>query len=187
MFGLTDVVISNSAQQTVNTYAEKAANVVTSDALCFKTEVTVPPHIAYFGGIKPPKRFYYLMHVSRYPEQFDPEQLTSIIFAVSDRKDPSKLRAASRIDVNAQVIFYDWNPTEINVIDEEAAAITLDPQSAIMRKDSLIIIKEVLAGKSYLHIVACSSDGMCEANLEEVGCMIMDARGTESSCLPCSG
>ncbi len=187
MFGLTDVVISNAAQQTVDTYSEKAANVITSDALCFKTQITVPPHISYFGGIEPAKRFFYLMHISRYPEVHDPQQLTSVIFSISDRKNPDKIRAASRIDINAEVIFYNWEPSEPTIIDESAVAITLDPQSAIMRTDSLIIIKEVLLGETHLHIIACSSAGTCEANLQEVACCkIPNARGGKtSSCLPC--
>ncbi|MAG22341.1 MAG: hypothetical protein CL943_03510 [Candidatus Diapherotrites archaeon] len=182
MFGITDVVVSNSAQQTVSTYAEKAASIVGSDSLCFKTEVTVPAHLSYFGGIQTSKRFFYFMNIARFPEDYDPDYLTSVIFSISDRKNPDKLIAASRIDVNAEVLFYDWEPSEVNTIKGDAKAIILDPQSAIMRKDSLIIIKEVLEGKNFLHIITCSSAGTCEANQQKVACNIL---GRESSCLPC--
>jgi hypothetical protein len=183
MFGLTDVIISNAAQQTVNTYAEKAASVITSDSLCFKTEITVPQYITYFGSGREAQRFFYQMSISRHPEDYDEAQLTSVIFGISDRKNPGKLRAASSVDVNAQVIFYDWNPTEIDIVDETAKSVILDPQSVEPVKDSLIIVKEVLAGKKYLHVIACSSGGTCEANLQEVACRKLGGR--KSSCLPC--
>jgi len=185
MFGLTDVIISNSAQQIVSAYSEKSASVITSDSLCFKTEVTVPQHISYFGGFESAKRFFYLMHIDRFPEDYDESKLTSVIFSISDRKDRDKLRAAGKVDVSAEVIFYDWNPTELNTVNAGADSITLDPQSAVMRKDSFILIKEVLAGKNYLHIIACSSSStgsICEANLTTVAC---EKLGRDSTCLPC--
>lgn len=185
MFGLTDVMINNAAQQTVSSYSEKAAAVITSDSLCFRTAITIPKEISYFGGIESSKRFFYLMHISRWPEQYDtdnPEFLISVIFAISDSKDVDKLRAASRVDVNAEVLLYDWNPTEMDVINDKAYAITLDPQSAVMAKDSFVIVKEVLKGKNYLHIIACSSEGTCNANRKKVGCLLNKARGERPFC-----
>ncbi len=186
MIGITDFVISISAQQTLDTYAEKAANVITSESLCFRTEVTIPKHISYFGGVSAASRFFYLMFIARLPADYDPEYLTSVVFAISDSTDPTKLRAASRIDVNAEVIFYDWNPSEMNIIDDSVSSIKLDPQSALMPKDSFIIIKEVLEGHTFLHIIACSSGGTCPSNVQDVACnKIKSVRGKESACLPC--
>jgi hypothetical protein len=185
MFGLMDVVISEAAQQTIDAYAEKAANVVTSESLCFKTQATIPRHISYFGGLQASKRFFYVMHISRYPETHNEDHLSSLIFAISDRKDQEKIRAASKIDVNAEIIFYDWNPTTINIIDNSVSTITLDPQSISPQKDSFMVIKEVVAGKNYLHIIACSSDGMCPANCDLSSEILKNSRGSNelSLCL----
>jgi len=176
MFGLMDVVISEAAQQTIDAYAEKAANVVTSESLCFKTQATIPRHISYFGGMQPAKRFFYVMHISRYPETYSEEHLSSLIFAISDRKDQTKIRAASKIDVNAEIIFYDWD-SETGIVDGDAESITLDPQSISPYKDSFMVIKEVVAGKNYLHIIACSSGGMCPVNCDEASEILKSSRG----------
>lgn len=183
MFGLMDVVISEAAQQTIDAYAEKAANVVTSESLCFKTQATIPSHISYFGGMQPAKRFFYVMHISRYPETHTEDYLSSLIFAISDRKDPTKIRAASKIDVNAEIIFYDWDPTTINIIDNSVSTITLDPQSISPQKDSFMVVKEVLAGKNYLHIIACSSGGMCPANCDKSSEILQTSRGVNEPSL----
>ena len=52
------------------------------------------------------------------------------------------------------------------------------------RFKGVIVMKEVLQGKDYLHVISCSSsEGVCEANLEEVACEKIGSR--ISSCLPC--
>lgn len=184
MFGLMDQMISVSAQQTIDAYAEKAANVVTSESLCFKTQATIPRYISYFGGLQASKRFFYVMHISRYPETYSEDYLSSLIFSISDRRDHTKIRAASKIDVNAEIIFYDWDG-ESGIVKGDAKFITLDPQSISPYKDSFMVVKEVVAGKNYLHIIACSSGGMCPANCGDAATILKDSRGgTEfSHCL----
>ena len=83
MFGISDQIINSAAQQTVGAYSGKAANVITSQSLCFKTDATIPPNISYFGGLNDAKRFFYLMNISRFPEEYDPDELTSVIFSIS--------------------------------------------------------------------------------------------------------
>ncbi len=183
MFGLEGMIISQAAQQTAEAYGEKASAAITSDSLCFKTDITVPKSISYYGS----KEFFYLMHISRYPETYDPEYLTSVIFSISDRSSPDKLRAASRIDLNAEVIFYDWDPLLLNEIDNTPSSITLDPQSRSPQKNSFIMIKEILLGKTILHVIACSAGNTCLANLDAVGCTVKAERGgATSNCIPCS-
>ena len=184
MISLSGVVIRISAQQMVSAYSEKAANVITSESLCFRTGLTIQRNISYFGGIAEPKRFFYKMHIWRYPEDYDEEYLTSVIFAISDRKDDDKVIASKKIDVNAQVIFYDWNPEkDLAHVDGDAKSVTLDAESAILRKDSLVLFKEVLLGKSYLHIIACSSEGTCPTNCEAASEILASQRGSESNCV----
>jgi len=183
LFALTDRVISDLAQQHVKEYSETVFGLVTGEVLCRKSTVTIPSSIEYFGGLAPSERVYYLMHVKRYPDQPKENQLTTLIFQIARRKEPDRVIATSSIDINAKVFLYDWDP-ETDVMTE-GSKLTLDPQSMGREKNSMVLVKEVYGGESYLHIIACSSEAMlCETNLGKASCWL-ETCNSESRTSPC--
>jgi len=185
LFSLSDIVVSNMAQQMVSDYSSTVDGMVRGQLLCRKSSVTVPESIEYFGGLAPSKRFYYVMFLKKYPPGGAEEgELNSLIFQVANRKEQGKIIATSNIDVNAEIHLYEWNSKEDILTEEEV--ITIDPQSSgISTKNSLILIKEVYQGRSQLHIISCSSSaGICERNLTRASCMICDSENRVSTCFP---
>lgn len=186
LFGLTDIVISDLAQQHVKEYSETVFGLVSGGALCRKTTITVPKSIQYFGGLAPSERFYYVMHLKRFPDQPEEGQLATLIFQIANRKDRDKIIATSSIDVNATILLYEWDP-ETDIISEKSV-LTLDPESAgIAEKNSLVLIKEVFGGESFLHVIACSSSAaLCETNLGRVSCWLSQcySQPRQSTCFP---
>ncbi len=173
LFSLTDIVISDLAQQHVKDYSETVFGLVSGEMLCRKTTVTIPESIEYFGGLAPSKRLYYVMHLKRYPNHPKEGQLTTLIFQIASRKDPDRVIATSSIDINAKIFLYDWDP-ELNLFTE-GRSLTLDPESTGDQgaKNSMVLVKEVFGGESYLHVIACSSSAaMCETNLGRASCWL---------------
>ena len=185
MFSLSDIVVSNLAQQLVKEQSETVFGLVSGEILCRKSDVTIPESIQYFGGMMPSKRFYYVMHVKRYPEVPQEGSLNTLIFQVASRKEPDMIIATSSIDLNASIFLYDWNP-ETDIM-EEKSSMTIDPESMVTVKNSMVLVKEVYQGKNYLHIIACSSDsGLCERNLGRAACWVSTCSDNprESTCFP---
>ncbi len=186
MFRLTDIMVSRSAQQMVNDYVETVAGITSGDSLCFKHTMTLPESISYFGGIQQSKRFYYIVEVSREPREYDPEYISKVIFKVASRKEQDKFIATDSFDLNAQIYLYQWPTGEGMVLDdiEMQGTVKLDPKS-IAVADSMVLVKELFAGKNYLHIIVCSSAGeQCSWNVGYAGCCIKKLRGgVESTCL----
>lgn len=186
MFSLTGLIVSNLSQQLVNDYSETIFSLVSGEMLCRKTTVTVPESIEYFGGLSPSKSFYYIMNIKRYPEEPVEGKLNSLIFQIADRKQKDEIIATKSIDVNAEILLYDWDP-DTDIIKEQSS-ITLDPESAgIATKNSMVIIKELFNGKNYLHIIACSaSAGLCERNLGRAACWLSTctANPRTTTCFP---
>ncbi len=186
LFQLTGMMVSVLAQQMVTDYSETIFGIVVQPSLCRKSNVTIPESIEYFGGLMPTKRFYYVMHIKRYPEQPVEGQLSTLILQIANRKESDKIIATSSIDLNASILLYDWDSE--NDIMSEQSAITFDPESTgIATKNSMQLIKEVYNGKSYLHIIACSSSaGLCERNLGRASCWLSQCseQKRSSTCFP---
>jgi len=189
LFGLTDIVVAELAQQMVNDYSKTASGLVSGQVLCRKSTTTVPEAIQYFGGLMPGMRFYYVMHVKRFPETPEEGELTSLIFQIASRKERDKIIATSSIDVNAKILLYDWDPeTDIFL---EKPAITLDPASAgVETKNSMVLVKELYNGQRYLHVIACaSSSAICENNFTRASCWLSKCADIPrtSTCFPKPG
>ncbi|MFA4855670.1 MAG: hypothetical protein WC634_03735 [archaeon] len=188
LFGLTGIVVSNLAQLLVKDYSESVFGLVSGgqDQLCHSSSVVIPESIEYFGGLMPSQRFYYVMNIKRFPVEFEEGKLSTLIFQIASRKEPDKIIATSSIDVNARIFLYDWD-IELDRLVEKSS-ITLDPESmGVARKNSMVLAKEVYNGKTYLHIIACSSSGgICETNLDRASCWLSTcySEPRQSSCLP---
>ena len=158
MFGLTDIVVANSAGQIVNSKLSQALGVVNSDKLCFTNPVNMPSSITYFGNSR---EFYYAMKISRFPAQTVPGENNTLIFSIVNRRDIDKIIAAKSTDIDAEIILFDWDgKTGIlspvpNDTDPENSAIIIDPHAEVP-VNSFVLIKEVFDGKSYLYIIACN-------------------------------
>jgi len=186
LFGLTDIVVSNLAQQAVKDYSETVVGLVSGDLLCRSKSETIPESIEYFGGLMPSKRFYYVMHIKRFPEEPEEGKLNTLIFQIASRKEKDKIIATSSIDLNAKILLYDWDSE--NDIMSSQSSITIDPESpGLATKNSMYIVKEVFMGEKYLHIVACSSSaGLCERNLGRASCWLSECNPEPrtSTCFP---
>jgi len=189
MFALTGIVVGNLAQLMVKDYSESVFGLVGGgdDKLCHTTTVTIPESLKYFGGMTPTQYFYYVMNIKRLPVDYKEGKLSTLIFQIASRKEPDKIIATSSIDINAQIIFYDWEPYPLDrVVVRES--LTLDPMSTgIAPKNSMILIKEVYNGKTYLHIIACSSSAsQCAVNLDRASCWLSECSDEKrkSSCFP---
>ena len=189
LFGLTGVVVSNLAQLLVKDYSESVFGLVSGgqDQLCHSSSVVIPESIEYFGGLMPSQRFYYVMNIKRFPPEFEEGKLSTLIFQIASRKEPDKIIATSSIDVNARIFLYDWETEPLDRLVEKSS-ITLDPESmGVARKNSMVLAKEVYNGKTYLHIIACSSSGgICETNLGRASCWLSTCYSPprQSNCFP---
>jgi hypothetical protein len=185
LYGLTDIVISDLAQQHVKEYSETVFSLASGEMLCRKSTVTIPHSIEYFGGLAPSERLYYVMHLKRYPDQPGENELSTLIFQIASRKEPDRIIATSSIDVNAKIFLYEWDPE--NDIIAQGKALTLDPQSTGREKNSMVLVKEVYNGESFLHIIACSSSAaLCETNLGRASCWLWKCHSPprKTTCFP---
>jgi hypothetical protein len=186
LFSLTDLVVSNLAQQMVNDHCMTVDGLVKGELLCRTSNVTVPESIEYFGGLAPSKRFYYVMHVKRFPEVPIEGELNTLIFQIASRKESDKIIATCSIDLNASIFLYEWDSE--NDIMSEQSSLQLDPMSAgLATKNSLVLVKERYSGRNYLHMIACSSSaGLCERNLGRASCWLSlcSENKRESTCFP---
>lgn len=167
MFGVTDIVVANAAQQIANAKANQALGVVNSNKLCFVTPINMPSSITYFGDTR---EFYYAMKISREPEttQTDPgtgEKLNNtLIFAIVNRNSPDRIIAAKSIDVDAEIILFNWDGKTglIDQVPDTSAAdddyakksIIIDPH-AMVPVNSFVLVKEVYEQENYLYVIAC--------------------------------
>jgi len=186
LFSLTSIVVSDLAQQMVNDYSETVFGLVKGEILCRKASATIPESIEYFGGLMPSQRFYYVMNIKRYPEEFREDALNALIFQIASRKERDKIIATSSLDLNARIYLYDWDPMTDTM--EEKSVLEIDPESAgVATKNSTVFIKEVYKGKNYLHIIACSSySAICERNLDWASCWVSKCAENKrnSTCFP---
>ncbi|MCX6798773.1 MAG: hypothetical protein NTW59_01600 [Candidatus Diapherotrites archaeon] len=183
MFSFTDIAVARGAQQMVDNYLQSVAGVVSNQTLCFTSPITVPETIEYSGGIQQSKRYYYVMYLKRNPENYDPERLSTLIMQIANRKEQDKIIAATKIDLNAEILLYDWDPSTFNVVSQPS--FKLDPLSEGVPKNSIVLIKETYMGKNYLHVIACSSaPAVCQQNLQKAACLIKSGRPKGSICFP---
>ncbi len=189
MFALTGIVVGNLAQLMVKDYSISVFGLVSGgeDKLCHTTDVTIPESLKYFGGLTPTQYFYYVLNVKRFPREFEEDRLSTLIFQIASRKEPDKIIATSSIDINAEIIFYDWETDpEDRLVEKDS--LTLDPLSiGIAPKNSMKLIKEVYNGKTYIHIIACSSSAsQCAVNFDRASCWLSTCSDEprESSCFP---
>ena len=190
MTSLTGIVIGNQAQQLVSAYIEKTSAAILSESLCFRTSVTVPEFITYFGGASGNERlFLYVLKISKI-ENPAAEGLSSIIMSVSNRHSLEKFLAAKRVDVKARIKIYNWDTSTDTIIESTSGATIIDPQ-AFPPVNSFVLIKEVFKDKTYLHVIPCSTGqstaqgGICSNNTARVGCILKrDRGGVISACVP---
>lgn len=187
MLNLTNITISNIAQQMVNDYSTTVQDIASGGNICRTSSTTVPESIEYFGGLMPAQRFYYVMYLKRYPPEGAAEgKLNSLIFQIASRKEKAKVIATNSLDLDASILLYDWDP--VTDTFAETDTIIVDPESrGIATKNSVYFVKEVFQGKTYFHIIACSSSaGICERNLDRASCWLKECAAIprESSCFP---
>ncbi|MBN1940858.1 MAG: hypothetical protein JW772_01615 [Candidatus Diapherotrites archaeon] len=171
MFALVNIVIVMAAQEIVNEKANEAWGVVNAETHCFQKPINIQPYIRYFGA----SRYYYAMKISRYPAETVPGEKNTLIFSIVERKQPDKIIAAKRIDIDAEVVLFGWKGSDGLDILEETQIIVLDPQAEVP-SNSFVLVKEVHDDKTYLYIIACAfgSGGStfvdCMENPDFVGC-----------------
>ncbi len=188
LFGLTDLIVSDLAQQNVKAYSETVFGLVTGDILCRKSTVTIPEAIEYFGGLSPTKRFYYMMYIKRFPpEGVEEGKLNTLIFQIASRKEQDKIIATSSIDLNSNIYLFGWDSESTDTIIEQPT-ITLDPESpGIATRNSMVLVKEIFGGNNNLYVIACSSAaGLCERNLTWAACWLSKCGDPprNSTCFP---
>jgi len=173
LLSITGIMAGLQAQDLVNRYTDSIEGILSGGA-DRRSTVTVRESIEYFGGLSPTKRLYYVMHIKRFPEEFQEGQQSSLILQIADRTDPDVMIAAANFNHDARVFLYEWDP-ETDILKEQSH-ITIDPESAgEATKNSFALVKEVVNGKKYLHIVACSSSAaLCERNLGRASCWLLN-------------
>ena len=189
MFGLSKVVVAETAQQMVGGYATTAFSLLSADTICAETSIKIPNEISFSGS-----RFFYKLYIAEILPD-DETGLSTLIFSIANRKDSTNRIAATSFDTRATLKIFHWGgatdptPTWIGELpDDEIRAAILDPQSTPPRIDVFYIIKEVYEGVPYLYIIPCTSEGsgICVANIQSVGCKLHGERGKMSSCIPVS-
>ena len=187
MFGLTDIVVSNSAQQIVNAKAEQALGIANSNKQCFSTQINMPYSIKYFGSSR---EYFYAMKISRIPEITKEGENNTLIFAIANRQHMDKIIAAKSIDTDAEIVLFGIpDPETFELALQPSTSIVIDPQ-AVTPITSFVLVKETYSGENYLYAIACSFSGdSCQANLGQVGGCIRAGRVAnvpqhESSCFP---
>ncbi len=191
MNSLTPIVVGIEAQKMVEGYLEKTSTAVLSESLCFKTSVTVPESIGYFGGAtQSEKRFFYVLKISsvKDPAQQNP---ASFIMGVANRQFQESFLAAQRIDVKANIRIFNWDTSTDTIAESLELATLIDPQ-AFPPINSFVLIKEVFRDETFLYVIPCSSHsqaslasrGTCVNNTEKVGCIVKQERGVASACVP---
>ena len=191
MQSLTSIVVANQANQLVSSYIEKTSSAILSESLCFKTGVTVPEFITYFGGAtQGEKLFIYALKISKV-EDLAGEGLSSLIMSVSNRQFQEKFLAAKRVDVKARIKIYDWNPETDTIVESGEGFTLIDPQ-AFPPINSFVLIKEVFRDQTFLHVIPCAGEAalnrpertVCNYNAARIGCLLLQERGVASACVP---
>ncbi len=187
MGNISEMMVGWTAQRMINGYITAIDGVTRSNVSCFQEQMTIPSHISYFGGLEQSSRFFYVMEITREPEEYDPEYLTKVIIKIANRKDQDKFIATNSVDVNARVYLYQWPVADGSITTdiEEQSSVLMDPAKGLsISSNSALLIKEEYMGKNYVHIILCSSGpGQCELNKGYAGCCIKKCRGKESSCV----
>lgn len=185
---LSNVVLSQQAQQLVEKYANIALIKAKSNTICDVTKnENLPYDISIFGSGVGSQSFFYVLKVGKIEGGED--KLNTLIFSIASRRERDKILAAKSFDVNAEIKLYRVKAgfASIEEITDSTASdgeTIFDPQ-AKNPTNSINVIKEVFGGKSFLYIVPCSSRlADCESNLGQVGCLIKAERNAVSQCLP---
>jgi hypothetical protein len=184
MNSLTDLVVSNNAEQLVAAYVQRSDTVILSESLCFKSAITVPPFLTYFGGATQAEKFLpYIIKISSV-ENSAGQGLNSLIMAIANRASKKNFLAAKRTDTKADIMIYDWDISTDTI--RETGETIIDPQ-AFPPTNSFVLIKEIFRDKTFLHVIPCSNQlGSCSNNTERVGCCLRNRRGVVSACVPIS-
>jgi len=184
MNSLTGIVISKQAELLVSAYVEKVSAVILSESLCFKTLVTVPEFLSYFGSAtQPEKIFPFALKISSIQPASGEQGLSSVIMSVANRQFPEKRLSSKRVDVKAKIFLYNWQTETDTIARAIDSSTVIDPQ-AFPPINSFVLIKELFRDETFLHVIPCSTEGSsCVNNTEKVGCCLFNERREASACV----
>ncbi len=177
-YNLDGISIGSEASRIVRKNGRTMVEVLESDQLCIKREISLQPYIRslYAGQV------YYIMNLRKI-ESAEESTLVVEVTRRPARGEKKPVMASQRIDSDAEFLIFDFDRVTNSL--EDADKTTLDPQSREPVMDSLIIIKEIYHGEKKLYLIPCTShyEGSCLDNEQTVGNMVKAERGMPSTCI----
>lgn len=155
---LTDRALNNL----ITNYSILAGEMLASPTYCDSLNKFLPESISLHAG----NELYYVMYVS-VQEGETPGASNFLIFSAAKREDPEHIISASSIRTSAEIKLYSFGqtmPAECPVLaaaceivpSNGSARIKLDPYAKIpFTRNSIYLIKEVVEGKTTLHVFSC--------------------------------
>ncbi len=154
--------VGRQANGILTNMVEETQGVVSSSGQCHQSIVRIPRYIQTVGSTSLGGRVRFTIRVNKIcvPEPCVPGSEKIVSYSLwTGKGDNAEAIAAKPFSTSAdEVDLFQWRIDSGFSIDPPSNEIFLDP-NAKTPMDSLLLIKEVYLGKTYLYVIPCSSEG----------------------------
>jgi hypothetical protein len=155
----------------VKIQSSDAYSIITSDSLCDSKEILLPRSLSFDPNS--PRGQFYVLKILTIESNLDEEgipETTKIVFSVADRREffqrNQEIITASSIDVDGKVYLFEYDPTASPTVQLQESLTVFDPQASTPI-NKIILIKEIVQGKTHSYFIPCTTD----PTGEEIGCL----------------
>ncbi len=157
--------VGRQANGILTNMVEETQGVISSSGQCHQSIVRIPRYIQTVGSTSLGGRVRFTIRINKIVQGTGTEKIVSYSLWTG-KGDNAEAIAAKPFSTSAdEVYLLQWRTDSGFSIDPPSAEIFLDPNGAPVPMDSLMLIKEVYLGKTYLYIFPCSSESShCRLN-----------------------
>jgi hypothetical protein len=202
-FYLAQSLENQQADTVLKQVTQDAFGVLTSQSICHQVTLTLPQYINTLGRGNGGNKLYYLFQINQIDGiQPGPPPLNTIVFSIRDKRD-RHLLSAQQLPTGAQIYLFTWTPSAtgtqpVAIAQTDAdgtrcgsagqTCSVLNPQSAPVPANAVMVVKEVFEGHTNLLLIPCSTSGSwCEANFQSAVEYMKSIRpGGRFNCVPSS-
>jgi hypothetical protein len=166
MYGFSGILVQNIATDYIRIHTQDAFTLVGSPSLCAAQIHFLKDSIESSSG-NTGRGMYYVINIKKGQGK---EGMNKLIFALAPRKNPENYIAASSFDVNAEIVFFDFEKLKNGDPSMNDSNTLLDPQ-ALFPSNAYVILKEVNLGETTIYVIPCSnrSGADCYLLLQKAG------------------
>lgn len=151
--------IGRQANAILTNMIEETQGVISSSGQCHQSIVRIPRYIQTVGTTSPGGKVRFTVRINKIAQGTGTEKIVSYSIWVKKGSNEEAVAAKPFSTTAEEVYLYPWEKSTSGlVILSPNTEISFDPNGQ-PPADSLMLIKEVYLGRTYLYLFPCSSEG----------------------------